>query len=77
MTASVQTLIPILQWHKESLPFITIEPLVYVITPKVVTPRFELGSYPVAGYALTAELYDLCSLEAWADTNTPPRPGLH
>ena len=31
MTASVQTLIPILQWHKESLPFITIEPLAYGI----------------------------------------------
>ena len=42
----------------------------YVITPKAVTPGFELGSYPVAGYALTTELYDCCSLDAWADTNT-------
>ena len=41
-----------------------------VITPKAVTPGFELGPYPVAGYALTTELYDCCSLEAWADTNT-------
>ena len=37
----------------------------------MVTPGFEPGSYPVAGYALTTELYDHCSLEAWADTNTP------
>ena len=38
---------------------------VIVITPKAVTPGFKHGSYPVAGYALTTELYDHCSLEAW------------
>ena len=56
-------------WYFAATDLISIGFTGSVITPKAVTPGFELGSYPVAGYALTTELYDRCSLEAWADTN--------